>query len=164
MANRLLITGAMAIVCACAAAGAARAEDTPVRKSGLWELTIDTGANKVVARQCVDAASQAAAAAKVKSLAESMCSKRETRRQGDVFVQDSVCQLMGSERIAHSETTAISENEFRSVNTVHYHPPMNGMTDTTSTASAKWLGPCDADLSPGEMIVNGRKIKMPAQP
>ena len=41
---------------------------------------------------------------------------------------------------------------------------MMGKSDTTSTISGKWLGTCDADLTPGEMIVNGHMFKMPAQP
>ncbi|MGO9743795.1 MAG: DUF3617 domain-containing protein [Roseiarcus sp.] len=159
----LLRPSAAAILVLAFAATGARADDPPLRKAGLWEVTVAVHGVDRTMRQCVDDASQTAQFEIAKSKAASACSQHEARRDGNRYIQDSVCNFMGTQRSLHSVTTAVSENEFTSVNTTHFDPPRAGQSEATTSVTGKWLGPCGDDLKPGEMSVDGHKIGMPSQ-
>jgi hypothetical protein len=134
-----------------------RADDPMPRKDGLWEGTM-MGKTMVM---CVDAASEAAAYAKAKAMLAGMCSKRELHRTANGYVQDSVCDMMGSKQTSHQVTEFKGDSEYTAVTTMHYDPPFMGKTDDTLTQTAKWRGPCGADMKPGDVSINGRTVKAP---
>jgi hypothetical protein len=147
----------LAIVALCAPAAA---EDAPLRKAGLWEIATATAGETPpqVVRMCIDDATERALAAKAKKTVSEICSRAETHREGaDKFVQDSVCN-MGSKQTMHSVMTIKSDSEYSSVATSHFDPPFMGATDQSTTQTARWLGPCGPDMSPGDAMVDGRKI------
>ena len=138
-------------------------EDTPKRKSGLWEIKTSAAAANDEARvvqMCIDQhadniTEQAAASAK------QMCSKTDMHRAGDRLTVDSVCKFGRTTAQTHSVITGNFDSAYRVETTSTYDPPMSGMKQSNATIDARWLGPCKADQKPGDMILgNGVKINI----
>ena len=149
---------ALAAFLALFAASTARADDFPTRKPGLWEIATTIAGTPRTSRLCVDAASEAAMIKKGVATRKDVCTRQEIHRSGNVLTDDSVCRPMSSEVTAHSVTTFTGDTAYSTVVTARYNPPFMGKTDTTTTQEAKWLGPCGADMKPGDMLVNGRIV------
>src|SRR5579862_5916883 len=135
----------------------ARADDPPLRKPGLWEITTSMqGAPKT--QMCVDAASEAKFNAMGAGTMKDTCSQFKSHRDGGVYTQDSVCKLMGSTLTSHTVMTSVSDAEYKVEVASHYDPPLMGKADSTTTIGGKWIGPCGADMKPGDMMVGGQKM------
>lgn len=147
---------------------AAHADESPLRKPGLWEVTSshEGGPTMPKAQMCLDAASQAQFNAKGKDTMKGFeCSKRESHSDGKVFTSDSVCKIMGSTQTSHTVATTVSDDEYTVEISIHAEPPLKyGAADSKMTQHGKWLGPCKADMKPGDMIINGQKIHPGAKP
>ena len=149
--------GAAVAVAAAAIPGLARADAPPTRKPGLWEITTSMKGAPTT-QMCVDAASEATFNAMGAGTMKDTCSKFESHRDGGVYTQDTVCKLMGSTLTSHTVMTAIGDGAYTVEVASHYDPPLMGKTDTTTTIGGKWIGPCGADLKPGDMVINGKKM------
>jgi hypothetical protein len=148
------LTFAALAVCA----SAASADDLPPRKPGLWEVTTKTNDDApTVSRLCLDAAVEAKLTQSFKAIAKTYCTQSEGRLEGAVFTYDSVCPLPGSKVKTHTVTTFAGEGEYRSETRGRYDPPYKGKTNNMSVQSGKWLGPCPADMKPGDRITDGVK-------
>ena len=141
------------------------ADEYPLRKPGLWEITM-TGKEgpSMVTKMCVDAAFEADMLKKGEATKASICSRNEMHRSGNVYTADSVCRPMGSETTSHSVLTVTSDTSYTMTITSHHNPPMMGRADQEMTQAGKWLGPCGADMKPGDMIINGQKMHMGGTP
>jgi hypothetical protein len=143
------------------AATAAANDEPPLRKDGLWNLTIEGGAKPMTVVMCVDAASEQKTLAKARELMAGRCSKMEMHRSANTFTQDSVCDLMGSKRTSHSVTTMVDQDTLETTTSVKYDPPKPGLGDQETRHTMKWVGPCGADIKPGQTILNGKLITTP---
>lgn len=145
-------------------APAAHAEDIPARKPGLWEITMNVGeATPRVVRYCIDAATDAAMRDMGQATTDSICRRHDVHRDGATLTNDSVCRIGSSEVTSHSVTTFTADTSYILVMKSHYDPPTKaGLADTTTTQNAKWVGPCGADMKPGDMIVQGMKMHIPS--
>ena len=144
----------------------AQADDFPARKPGLWEVTMNLGQSRPrVIRYCIDAATDAQLRDMGQNMVDGRCSRREFHRIGNILTSDSVCKIGTSEVTSHSVTTFADDTSYATVVTSHYDPPSSlGHSDTKTTQDAKWIGPCEPDLQPGDMIVQGRKMHIPTAP
>ena len=158
--TKVLVVAAMSIQLM---AAPALAEDLPKRKSGLWAIKTSSPNVKDEARRielCVDQKAddmtgQAAASAK------KMCSKMDMQRESGRLAIDSVCKLAGTTATTHSVITGNFDSSYRVETSSTYDPPLSGMTQSSATIDARWLGPCKADQRPGDMILgNGTKINI----
>lgn len=133
----------LAVIVACSAMSA-HAVDAPKRKDGLWETTVQTGGTTMVSQVCVDRASDAKNQATTDEYMKGNCSKYEVRQEGGKWISDSVCTFAGKQVVNHSVITAIGDTAFH--------------TEGTTTADAKWLGPCRSGQTPGvPIMVGGRQ-------
>ena len=153
-----LITAAL-----CGFAPLASAQEMPARKPGLWETSMDSGRRDAqVMSLCVDAAVEAKARDMGAGTMGSVCSQHSAHRDGNTITSDSVCQIGSRQVTSHSVTTITGDSAYTTVMKSHFDPPMQGAgADQTMTQSAKWLGPCPADMKPGDMMMNGMKMQMP---
>ncbi len=139
----------------------------PARKAGLWEQTMtrDGAPLGIVGRVrvCVDRASEAKFSLFSGKMSRSACPRRAVVRAPDGgYVFASTCD-MGEAGVTTS-TGALSGNlatryrvHAQSDTSGSSVPAMNGrhLTDIDAT----WLGPCPADMKPGDMVLaNGMKI------
>jgi hypothetical protein len=155
------------LIAACAAALAAMpaaGDDVPKRKSGLWEITTQSGAAKTPPHSvqlCVDQKTDNAAQHAAAGAAKDMCTRNDLVRQGDRIVVDSVCKFGESTAPTHAVMSGHFDSAYRVETTSKYDPPLAGIREGSAVIEAKWLGPCKADQKPGDMILsNGMKINI----
>jgi Protein of unknown function (DUF3617) len=143
----------------------ALADEFPARKAGLWEITTNTGGSSpAVTRLCLDDATETELLKKGNATMNTICSRHEVHRNGNVVTQDSVCRPMSSEVTARAVTTFTGDAAYTTQTTSHYDPPFMGRADQNITQDGKWLGPCGSDMRPGDMIVRGRKLNVLTTP
>ena len=156
------------LIAACALAAApALARDMPVRKAGLWELTMTFEQPKLashVLKQCTDADTDKYLNSGFGGSAQQTCVKQEIRQAGGVIVVNSVCSFAGMTTQSHAVITGSFDSAYRmDVTTMHLsgpQPPGLGPHGERRVAvSARWLGPCKEGQRPGDIIIPGG-IKM----
>jgi hypothetical protein len=160
IAYAMLVAGPLFAVCAYAI-------DAPKRKSGLWEITVPSAAaqNSHTMRQCIDEKTDDMIMGSMNARMQQKCSKRNFSTQGDKLVIDSVCQFGPTTTTTHAVITGKLDSSYKVDSRSTYEPPMMGMKEATSTIQAKWLGPCAADMKPGDMIMpGGMKMNINSMP
>jgi hypothetical protein len=144
---------------------AARADEFPARKPGLWEITTTLkGSAPDVARSCIDEATEADFLKKAKSTMATICSRHDIKVNGNIVTDDSVCRPMNSEQTSHAVTTLNGDAAYTTITTLHYDPPFMGKVDTSMTQDGKWMGPCGPDMQPGDIITHGQKLHLGGKP
>src|SRR5439155_11225104 len=83
-------------------AGLAQAQDVPKRKSGLWEIKVQSFRKEGVRtmQMCVDPKTDNAVRQLVEARRHESCKKVTLRREGDKQLVDAECTLGGSEATA----------------------------------------------------------------
>lgn len=145
----------------------ARADGLPERKAGLWEITItSTGAKntKMTMKQCTDSKTEAKmlyTGKEMEARAGAVCKTKEIHREGDKYVGGSECDIKGTKVVSQSVFTGDFQNEYSGEAVVTYDPPMAGMKETRATYGAKYLGACEKDQEPGDIVLpNGMKMNV----
>jgi hypothetical protein len=153
----------LSLVVPAAGSGAVVGDDYPARKPGLWEMTVDTGNGPPKAAQyCIDSVTDVAMGKMGQATIGDVCSRYETRRDGNAVTSDSICRIGKSQVTTHTVTTFVEDTSSHAVSTSHFDPPMpGGDADGKVTRDGRWVGPCAADMRPGDMIINGRKMHIP---
>ena len=143
------------------------AEDFPARKSGLWSIETSMsgmpGGRKM--EQCVDKATDAAMMKMGQGMSEKMgasCSKQELRKEGSRYITESECAMNGGMRmVSKGVFTGDFTSQYRGEISAKYDPPMMGMSESKTTITAKWVGPCKEGQKPGDIVMaNGMKMNM----
>ena len=148
---------------ACAAT-AARADEFPNRKAGLWEISrTTTGRPAAKAIQmCIDAATDARMRQAGMDTPAATCSRSTQVRSGMTVTSDSECTMGASKVISHMTMVFDGDVAFHMELKTHYDPPIAaGRAETVVVQDGKWVGACPADMQPGDMILpNGMKINL----
>lgn len=166
---RRLHAGIIALVCmallqstgvgAQTASGSSLTDDGPqwpVRKPGLWQLTLQTaGAGPQVARHCIDARTDRAMQQMAEGTDAQTCSSRNYRRDGDRFLGESECRFGTSVARVRSSVEGDFTRSYRGEIDSRIEPPTAGLNQMKVTLSARWLGACPAGWKPGDMDVPG---------
>jgi hypothetical protein len=140
-------------VCLILSAAPAWAGDFPVRKAGLWEITI-AGAHSVKVRQCSNAASDEAMAQAGIGLPGD-CAKHNVQQSGNTITIDSVCKSSrGKPTTSHIVITGSLDSKYTmTMSSQEQKRPV--------TLYAEWLGPCGAGQKPGDVIMpDGMKVNL----
>jgi len=126
-----------------------------IYKPGLWEISRQTDHAKgktVVEKRCVGK--------ETRSTNKDSCSKRSVARQGAQTTIDSVCSFRGSSITTHEVITHSGSDAYHGVETSRIDPPIHGLSETVSMEDGKWIGPCPADMKPGDMLLpDGTKVR-----
>ena len=141
----------------------ARAVEIPVRKPGLWEVSMNREkAPAHVSRLCIDAATEVRTRKMGQADTAGLCSRHEVSRSGNIVTTDSVCRIGSSQVTTHAVTTFNGDDAYSTVVASHFDPPTRtGLADSSMTQEAKWLGPCGPDMQPGDMVIDGNKMRIP---
>jgi hypothetical protein len=163
MHHHLVLLAGLAI------AAPAHAVDLPIRKAGLWELTMDFHDARLphqTMRQCTDADSDRLMNMNFAGSNEQACSKKEVTANGTGFDIDSVCSFGGMTTTSHAVVSGSFDNAYtvEVTSTRKGGPPMPGVGangQSHMTITAKWLGPCAAGQKPGDVIMaNGMTMNV----
>jgi hypothetical protein len=135
----------------------AAAADFPARKPGLWEMkmSFESRAPAQSIQQCIDAATDLIMQSSASNIGSQNCSKRDVVKSGDTTTIDSVCSVAGRNATSHAVVTG----SFDSAYTMTVASKSDVGPGINMTIAAKWLGPCQADQKPGDLILPGG-IKM----
>lgn len=145
----------------------AMALDLPARKPGLWELKTHIegkSAASQVMKQCIDEATDAQLQSFGASMSAKMCSEEQVKREGDTIISDTVCRFGPITMRTHSVTTGDFNSAYQTKSTSKQEggPTMPGLGGGgTTVIEARWIGPCETDQRPGDVILaNGMKMNI----
>jgi hypothetical protein len=159
----------LAVAAGCLVCLPAFALDLPIRKAGLWELTMTFEGRNLpaqVMKQCVDAATDKLMNMNFGGSNEQACTKQDVTRNGGTITIDSVCKFGDAVTTSHAEMTGSFDSAYtvRVRSTRAGGPPLPGLApgaETHMTIAAKWLGPCAAGQKPGDVIMaNGMTMNV----
>ena len=144
----------LAILCLLAAGAAA--QDTPRRKSGLWEVSMSSPQMPapMVSRQCVDEKTDDMSKGASRGGAEK-CSKQSVRREGGNVVVESVCLIDGSTATTRGVFSGDFNSSYKGEMTTRFAPPLHGSAESKMNFQARLTGPCAPGQKPGAVSVQG---------
>lgn len=156
--------GAMAVAALAlfASGSAARADEMPDRKPGLWEVKMsqDGKAEKSMSsRQCIDEKTDKLMREMGKEH-EKECSVRETKRQADGVTVHSVCKVGNSTATTDARFAGDFQESYKAEVDVRYDPPLSKVSAAKVRIEAKRLGDCGT-MKPGEIeMPDGMKFNV----
>ena len=162
MRRLLLLSLSVAGLLAPLSAGAV---ELPVRKAGLWEMTVQSaGAPKpeMTMQQCTDETTDKDMSTSFSPMAKEICSKQDIQKTSTGYVSDSVCGVAGMTIKSHAEINGDFNSAYTVKSTSHSEGGMAGTgRDNSTTIEAKWLGACKPDQKAGDiMMPGGMKINI----
>jgi len=159
MTRRFVLSCLGSAVLALLPAIAARADDMPLRKPGLWEMKIaKTGSvlPEMTMQHCTDETTDKEMSTTFSPMAKEACSKRDIAKTATGYVSDSVCSVGGVTMSSHSDVTGDFNSAYTIKSTAHSDKGPTGVPrDITTTIEAKWLGACKPDQKPGDIVMPG---------
>ena len=136
----------------------ALAEEVPFRKSGLWEIEMTNNDDPaIIMKQCVDAASEKETLEMSKRLSEDMCTKNETRKEGDTYISESDCTMGDRRTLTTAVTTGDFTSHYKSLVTVQADADSGDNPDSKIILNAKWISECEPGQKPGQMIMSNNE-------
>lgn len=144
----------------------ALADDYPKLKAGQWELTtrMVAGPNTpppTRTTMCTDEALQQEMLKMGAGTTREMCTKNDTRRDGNRIIGDAECRIGESKFTSHSVMTLTGDTGYRTEVTAVYDPPLNGTKQSQITLEGRYVGPCREGMVPGDFIApNGQKFNI----
>ena len=146
-------------------AAPAAAQDLPKMKTGLWETTSSTASQKGApphvskSTMCINDAVQKEIMAFNQGMG-AQCSKLSTRRDGNKFIGEAECAFGNSVMKSQSVSTFVNDASYRVESRATFTPPMGGMSESSSSQEGKYVGPCPANMKPGDMTIAGRTMNI----
>ena len=140
------------------ASSAARAEELPLRKPGLWEMKIAKVGSQLpemTMQHCTDQTTDKDMANSVSPLAKQICTKQDVVKTATGYTTDSVCTVAGVSMTSHSDITGDFNSAYSVTTKAHLDKGPEQLRDTTTKIEAKWLGDCKAGQKPGDIVMPG---------
>jgi len=149
---------------ACATCSTAHAADFPPRKAGLWQIEMTMPGRQMPPRNiktCLDPSTDAQMQQLATNASKGMCNPPQINRNGSTVIVDSVCKMGSSQMTTHSVTLFVGDTSYHTDITTKFEPPMAGRDTGAMAQDAKWVGPCPADMQPGDVVMeNGMKLNL----
>ena len=135
-------------------AGAALAADMPKRKSGLWEINVRMEGAPAMGpmQQCIDQNTDNIMQQKAKDNKQE-CSVMDVKTSGNKMTIHSVCKMEGSTATTDGVFEGALDVSYKGTMKTRFNPPLHGMSESTMTQEARWLGPCKPGQKPGDVIM-----------
>lgn len=145
--------------------GAACATELPMRKAGLWEITIRlTGGVMPTAKMfhCTDEKTDREMSTMFNPMRPVACEKREVERVADYYTIDAICRFEGKSITMHSDVTGDFASKYKVVTeTKTREDEASDPTITDMTLEASYLGACKPPQKPGDVtMAGGMKINI----
>jgi hypothetical protein len=135
----------------------------PSRRPGLWEGTVKTGGAPRPSKSCVSPASDRKMLEFGAEQLKKMGGQITTSVEGKTIHLTTVATLAG--RSMKAEETIVLTGDTLMTGTGHtsFNPPLPGMgrsMDRDTEMESHWVGPCPADMQPGDVIADGKKFNV----
>jgi hypothetical protein len=144
-------------------AAQAHAQDFPPRKPGLWQIDMAVSAAPAPQqmKMCIDAGTDAEMYKMGLNAAQGMCGKPLISRSGSTVTVDSTCKMGEMRTTTHAVTKFTGDTVYHTEADSKLEPPVAGRDQSKVTQDGKWVGPCPADMAPGDMtMANGMKMNV----
>jgi hypothetical protein len=158
-------SAAVAVVVAAALALPAAAQDIPKRKSGLWEINMDSAGSRgktgrmAMITQCVDSARDDMGRQMGQEMAkEHKCSQTNMQKTSGGISFDSTCEFNGTKMKSKTAITGDFTSSYKVEIHTSYDPPIAGRSEGTTSMEAKYLGACMSGQRPGDMTMPGGMV------
>ena len=153
----------------------ATAQDMPKRKSGLWEITMDSGAAKGASgapsgaaaagprtmSQCVDTAKDDIARQSAQQMEkDNKCTQGKISQGGGRISFESTCDFAGTKMTSQTLITGDFQSSYKMEVKSKFNPPMMGMADSTMTMEGKHMGACKPGMRPGDVQMMGMTMNV----
>jgi hypothetical protein len=139
------------------------ADTLPKRKPGLWELSVTASGDGQphVSKQCVDEATDAKLQSMLQQgLTKDSCSKNEFTKTATGFESHAECTVGPAKVTSVGSFSGDFNSSYTGEVVTTFEPPMVGNGRSTVSMSAKWSGPCPADMKPGDIVTEHGKFDM----
>jgi hypothetical protein len=83
------------------------------------------------------------------------------RKKGDKIIGESVCKMSDTTVSTRSVITGRFDSAYKADIKSTYEPPMHGMSESSSSMEARWLGPCKPGQKHGDISMPGMPEGMP---
>ena len=96
---------------------------------------------------------------------ETKCKQTSFKRIANGWEFESVCEMTDHKLISHARITGDFKSQFLMEVRSRREPALKNIADTDATIRGKFLGPCPANMKPGDTKINGMlvaRIGMPA--
>ena len=133
------------------------------RRAGLWEVaaTTDSQTSPSVIKQCADEATDAKMMQMMSKSQHAKCSLNRISKIDSGYSLASECVMSGSTMKSNGEFVGNFETEYSGKIETLFEPPLFGVSKSKTTMSAKWMGPCPADMVVGDLMMeNGLKLNI----
>ncbi len=132
------------------------AGEVPIRKAGLWVITLQTArAPEQTVRHCIDASTDRQMLRFVQGAELGQCTRNHWRREGDRYLGEAHCQFGQTAATIHSALVGNFSREYRGEIRTRYVPALAGVAQSRVTLTARWSGECPAGWKPGDMQTPG---------
>jgi hypothetical protein len=138
------------------ATGSAQGQDMPVRRPGLWEITMQTtNAPSRTVKHCIDEKTDRPMQQLGQSLDREACARNAWRRDGERYLGESECRFGASVATTRSVFGGDFARAYRGEVNTRFEPPLGGVGQSKVTLTARWAGTCPAGWKPGDMEMPG---------
>jgi hypothetical protein len=168
-ASSLLTFASLAAVAAVLIPTVSTAQGMPQRKEGLWEMTMQMSApvkTTMTSRQCTDAAQEKGGA--VFNSSTPLTSGADCKAgaplpaAGGGWSYSTTCHMKSMTMTTNGTVRGDFRTGYHMDSVTRMSPaPIPQMAETHMVMDAKWVGPCPADMKPGDIDMNGRRISRP---
>ena len=142
-----------------AAASAAGADEFPMLKPGLWEMTTSTSRTPAqparTASLCLDASVQQDMFKMSMGMMAGMCSRHDFKFSGGKVTTEATCDVGGTKMESKAVMTLRGDTAYRTEAHATFDPPMMGNKESTSIIEGRHVGPCKPGQKPGDMTLPG---------
>lgn len=135
-------------------ATAALAADLPKRKPGLWEINmrVEGAPGMGPMQQCIDQNTDNLMQQRADERKPD-CSVMDVKTSGNKVTMHSVCKMEGTTVTTDGVFEGAFDSGYKGTLKSRFNPPMHGMSESSMTQEARWLGPCKPGQKPGDVIM-----------
>jgi hypothetical protein len=158
MTRQLVLFCSSCCLAACLATVAARADELPTRKPGLWEMKVNKVGSvipEMTMQHCTDEATDKDMINSVSPLAKQICTKQEVQKTATGYATESVCSVAGVSMTSQSEISGDFNAAYSVTTKSHLDKGPDSLRDTTTRIEAKYLGDCKPGQKPGDIVMPG---------
>ena len=132
----------------------------PTRRAGLWEGTANVGNSTVLSKSCVDTGTDRQMIDYGYQQLKEHGGQVSVKVDGNVIHVSSTAPVAGHTMTIDQTLTFQGDSKVTGTGHTTIDPPFPQLATsmpTDSTSEQHWVGPCPADMKPGDIVTNGRK-------
>ena len=140
MTRQLVLLCSSCCLAACLASAAARADDLPTRRPGLWEMKVNKVGSvipEMTMQHCTDETTDKDMNNALSPMAKQICSKQAIKKTESGYTIDMVCNVAGIATTSHSDVAGDYNSAYTVTTQSHSEGGPTSLRDVTTKIDAK---------------------------